>query len=250
MALTRTIYGQKIYVDTRDMSLAPHILMGGHWEPWITKVFIDLVRPGMSVVDIGANVGWYSLLAGAAIGPSGHLTSFEANPRLADLLHRSLAVNGLLDDSVVEPKAVYSETKMLDFKIYDRFMGGSGLFASEGGADHFRDHVTAIQVQAVALDDYFKPGSKVDFIKIDAEGAEPFILQGARRVLSDNRKIVIMMEFSSGSIASSYGSIEKFHADMSALGFSIWRIDYHSKLIPMTPQDLSSAPLCDLVLKR
>lgn len=56
-AITRTIYGHKIYVDTRDHSLTPHLLVDGNWEDWITKVFRSVVRDGMKVVDVGANIG-------------------------------------------------------------------------------------------------------------------------------------------------------------------------------------------------
>ena len=71
IALTKTIYGQKMYVDTRDQSLTPHILLDGDWEGNITKVFLANVKSGMHVVDIGANVGYYSLLAGRKIGKNG-----------------------------------------------------------------------------------------------------------------------------------------------------------------------------------
>lgn len=62
-ALTKTVFGHKIVVDTRDMSLAPHILLDGEWEAWIVRVFLTFVKPGMNVIDVGSNVGFYSLLA-------------------------------------------------------------------------------------------------------------------------------------------------------------------------------------------
>jgi|GEM_PF-906460 len=250
LALTKTIYGHKIYVDTRDFSLAPHILMDGYWEQWITNVFRQLMRPGMQVLDIGANIGWYSLLAADLIGPTGRLTSFEANPVMAEIVYRNLMVNGFLDRAKVEAKAVYSESKVLEFQVYEHYMGSSSLFATSESAASFKDTLKTLQVDAVSLDDFLPAGSKIDFIKVDAEGAEPYILKGGARLLSENRHVQIMMEFAPSLIASSYGSIELFYREIAALGFSIWRIGHDSRLVKSSLDDLSSVAHCDVILRR
>ncbi|CAA2141972.1 FkbM family methyltransferase [Hyphomicrobium sp. ghe19] len=249
-ALTKTIYGHKIYVDTRDYSLTPHLLLDGYWEQWITNVFRTLVRPGMNVIDIGANVGWYSLLAADLIGQSGRLVSFEANPDLSALTYRNLMVNGFLDRSTVVPSAVYSECTTLEFKIYNHYMGSSSIFATSDAAAQFHDSIRELSVNAVTLDSYFPAGTKIDFIKIDAEGAEPFILKGAERLLSENPDIQIMMEFAPSILAGAYGSIEKFHDDLKSYGFTIFRIEHDSSLAQVTLEELSATPHCDVVLKR
>lgn len=250
LALTKTIFGHKIYVDTRDISLAPHILIDGYWEQWITNVFRQAIRPGMRVLDVGANIGWYSLIAAELIGPTGRLTSFEANPSMADIVHRNLVVNGFLDRAQVEAKAVYSESKQLEFQVYEHFKGSSSLFATPEAATSFKDTLKTLQVDAVSLDDFLPPGSRVDFIKIDAEGAEPFILKGATRLLSENRHLQIMMEFSASILAQSYGSVGAFCRDINALGFTIWRITHDSSLVESSLEDLESAAHCDVILKR
>jgi SAM-dependent methyltransferase len=130
-ALTKTIYGHKIIVDTRDLSLSPHILIDGYWESWITNVFLKLVKPGMNVVDIGCNVGFYSLLAAEKIGSSGNLICFEANPEMADLVFQNIQINGFGGRSKIINKAVYSENIPLTFNINKKFLGGSSLWADE-----------------------------------------------------------------------------------------------------------------------
>ncbi|WP_052699236.1 FkbM family methyltransferase [Hyphomicrobium sp. 99] len=250
VALTKTIYGHKIYVDTRDYSLTPHLLLDGYWEQWITNVFRALVRPGMKVIDIGANVGWYSLLAADLIGQSGRLVSFEANPELSAITHRNLMVNGFLERSTVVPCAVYSECKAIDFKIYNHYMGSSSIFATSDTAAEFNDSIRELAVNAITLDSYFPAGTKIDFIKIDAEGAEPFILKGATRLLSENPNIQIMMEFAPSILAGAYGSIEKFYDELKAYGFTIFRIEHDSTLAQVTFEELSATRHCDVVLKR
>ncbi len=67
--LART--GQKIFVDTRDRTMVPHILHDGRWEDWVVGAFLDELRPGMTVLDVGASFGCFALPAAAAVGPSG-----------------------------------------------------------------------------------------------------------------------------------------------------------------------------------
>lgn len=123
--LSKTIYGQKIICYASDISLTPHIIQDGYWENWITKVFLDIVKPGMTVLDIGANIGYYSLLAASRVGSTGKVISFEANPELADILASNFSINGYLNFSTVNNIAVYSEDKQLPFTLCRKHLGSS-----------------------------------------------------------------------------------------------------------------------------
>lgn len=229
-ALTRTIYGHKIFVDTHDIGITPHILLDGFWEQWVTDLFRSLLRPGMTVVDIGANLGYYSILAADGIGPAGRLVAFEANPGLAEFLHSNLAVNGFLDRSTIEPQAVLASSGTVRFGVFERYLGGSSIYASEDTAVSQRDKIKMIDVPTISLDAYFRPGQKIDLIKIDAEGAEPSILQGARRVLTENQDIEVIMEFAPSVFEKGYGSAGKVYEDIAAMGFAIYRIEHDGSL--------------------
>jgi FkbM family methyltransferase len=262
LALTRTIYDHKIYVDTRDLDLAPHILLDGYWEQWITNVFLSVVQPRMRVVEIGANMGWYSLLAATNIGPAGKLVSFEANPRMAEILRRNVSINGFLDRAQVVNKAVFSGNQTLEFGVYDKYMGGSSLFAARAqtaGDDRHvgifdpqvNDTFRVIEVEAVALDSYFAQGSKVDFIKIDAEGAEPHILAGADRLLAENKDVQIMTEFAPQLLQRGGSSAEEFYASIRALGYRVLRIEEDSSLVESDlPELVRGPPHHDVLLRR
>jgi FkbM family methyltransferase len=262
LALTRTIYDHKIYVDTRDLALAPHVLLDGYWEQWITNVFLSVVQPGMRVIEIGANMGWYSLLAAANIGPVGKLLSFEANPRMAEILRRNISINGFLDRAQVVNKAVFSANQTLEFSVYDKYMGGSSLFAAGAQTASDDRHVgifdpqvndtfRLIEVEAVALDSYFAQGSKVDFIKIDAEGAEPHILAGANRLLAENKDVQIMTEFAPQVLQRGGSSAEEFYASIRALGFRVLRIEQDSSLVESELSGLMQGPHHhDVLLRR
>jgi FkbM family methyltransferase len=249
-ALTRTVYGHRLFVDTRDLSVAPSILLDGVWEPWISRVFVDVVKPGMHVVDIGANLGWYSILAAGRVGPKGRLSAFEANPVLCDLVFRSLVVNGFADRSAVVNKAVFSETTTLEFRTLKRLTGGGSLYLQPSTADTLRDELITLQVPATRLDDYFAAGARVDVIKVDAEGAEPHILKGAQRVLRENRNLQLIIECEVSRFAQAGWSIETFAGELDELGFAIFRIENSSRLTRIRLQELVNEPLCDLLLKR
>ncbi len=249
-ALTKTIYGHKMYVDTRDLSLSPHILIDGYWEKWITNVFLEHVKQGMNIVDIGANIGYYSLIGAQKIGNKGHLICFEANPELAEILFNNLQINGYSSYSIVESKAVYSENTLIDFNICKKNLGSSSLWINDEILAPFNDTTQKITVEAVTLDTYFDKISQVNFLKIDAEGAEPFILKGAKNIIANNPDIIILMEFSPLIIRNAYSSIEDFYRELKEYGFKIKRINTDSSLQELSLSEALNTAHCDVLLKR
>jgi FkbM family methyltransferase len=248
--ISKTVFGQKMFLDSRDLSLTPHIIMDGFWERWITNVFIGLIDKDTHVVDIGANVGYYTLLAASKLGAKGKLTSFEANPGVAEILFDNVHINGFGQKCHVVQKAVYSENKQIDFKVFGKFLGSSSIYATDETAKNFNDRLNIIPVEAVTLDSFFPPGEKIDLIKMDAEGAEPYILKGATRVLKENPNIKILMEFSPGIIEVAYESVERFFDDLQRVGFKMYLIDYDSSLKYISKELAHTLHHCDVLLKR
>src|SRR4051812_17533560 len=93
-ALTFLESGHRIYVDTRSVDIGSHLLTYGRWEQNYAQVFQRLIKPGDTVFDLGANHGFYTLLAAASTGPAGTVHSFEPNPRFARLANMSAQING------------------------------------------------------------------------------------------------------------------------------------------------------------
>lgn len=249
--LTKTKYGHKMFLVASDVSLTPHIAVDGYWEEWITNIFMKVVKPGMQVVDVGANVGYYTLLAAQLVGEKGHVTAFEANKELADVVYRNLQINGYQERSTVIDKAVFSESKTLNFSIYKNHKGSSGLWGSEQDAGNFRDEVEIVQVEAVSLDEQFAQRTP-DLIKIDAEGAEGHVLMGARQLMERNRNLQLLIEYNPHFISGSFGSLEAFHSMITSMGFEPHLACHDSTLKKMTFAEIVSAGIqhCDLLLKR
>ncbi len=239
-ALTKTIYGHKLYVDTRDISLAPHLLLDGYWESWINKVFLNLIKPGMRVVEVGANVGYYSLLAASKVGSSGFVYSFEANPRIYNLLRKNLDINGFVPISNCINKAVTDAVGMVNFKVFQEYMGSSYV------ASLYREKIETyeteiIEVESTSLDIFFDNDTCIDLLKIDAEGAEPLIIKGAYNLLKNNQNIKIIIEFNIENFENENQAYEYLEI-FNDLGFKLNLITEDSSIIPIEDQKLVNQP--------
>src|ERR1700722_361196 len=93
-ALVATRWGAKMLVDTRDAMVTPWLVLDGLWESHATGWLQQALGPGQVFVDVGANVGYFTLLAGSLVGPTGTVVAVEAHPRLAELLRRNVIING------------------------------------------------------------------------------------------------------------------------------------------------------------
>lgn len=223
--------------------------MDGYWEDWITKVFMDNIKQGMTVLDIGANIGYYSLLAGKNVGFHGQLYSFEANPEVCELLHNNIEINGLLQNTTIVNKAVFSENGTITFNVFEKHQGSSSIFVDEKTASEFNDTLKKITVETITIDSLFKD-KKVDFIKIDAEGAEPYILKGAENTLRKNDSIVLMMEWSPTLLDKPDYKLKDFFDYITSLEFDFFIINHDSTLKLSSFEDLIKITHCDVILKR
>lgn len=202
IALLCTTNYNKMFVDTRDLLIAPWLLIHGEWEPEETELVKKLIKPGDIFVDAGANLGYYSLLA--ARGGASHVYAFEAQPGTYELLGKNVIINWMTKFITYEHLAVYSHTTDLEFFVRNHYPGNSSIgFTAPDQLEKWFDTTTAVKVHAVSLDDYFadKPAN-INLIKVDVEGAEPAVFEGARRTLAKNRDIKILCEWSPDQMAT------------------------------------------------
>ncbi len=184
----------------------------GIYEIEVTQLFRNLVGEGMTVVDLGANVGYYTLLASRLVGRSGQVFAFEPDPRNYAYLLRNLAASGCSNVLAVE-KAVSSRT-------------GSGLFVPDrGGAegwlsDRPNGHAPMV-VKTTTLDDFFsaRDWPSVDVVKMDIEGGEKAALQGMREFSMRNPDMSIIMEFNPRALRRSSVSPRALAAMLRGLGY-------------------------------
>ena len=152
----------------------------GTYEAEQTALFFDTVRPGWTVLDVGAHAGYYALLASDRVGPQGRVAAFEAHPRNAAFLREHVRLNRLANVQVVEAAVARAPGRA-------RFGGGTGT--GTGRLDPRGD----FEVEAVSLDAFCAgPDKGPDAVKLDVEGAELDVLEGSRQVLRGARPALFL----------------------------------------------------------
>lgn len=217
LALCRVLGDMKMFVDTRDHVLAPHLMTDGYWESWITLATLRALKPGMVAVDVGANYGYFSILMGRCVGRSGKVIAFEPNPHLATLARKSLWISGIRQVDEVRQEAAYSTTgETVRFFIPDERPMNARVVDEAPYAG------TMIDVPTVRLDDVLP--DTVDFIKIDAEGGEREIWRGMSRIIATNPQLQILLEFNPKRTAhyDPYEFLKTIRAD----GFEVAKVNY------------------------
>lgn len=249
---TRTVFGHELYLDARDTSLLPNLVNRGYWEPWVTRALLRHVRPGDRIVEVGACVGYFSLLFASRVGPGGSVTSFEANPRMIDLLRRTLAANRVGSAVRLVPLAVVDRPSCVTLHRLRRQQGSSSLYAFTTTELAAWDDVAApLEIEATSLDAFFGAEEPpLDLIKIDAEGAEPAIVAGMQRLLSRAPRVRLVVEFVPAHLARGGQDPRGFLAGLVDLGFRLHRIDRRGRVQPETIEGLLASTAEELYLTR
>lgn len=155
-------------------------VLNGTYEPEQTRLAVELVRPGATVLDVGAHIGYYTLLFSRLAGPHGRVVAFEPSPRNLPVLRWHVARNGCANVRV-EAAAVAAETGTARFTADTG--SGTGRLAESG----------TVEVRTIRLDDFVDAsGPMPDVLKIDVEGAELAVLRGAARVLREARPAILL----------------------------------------------------------
>ena len=162
------------------------LLLGKKYDALQTELFKQTLKPGMNVIDVGANIGYYTLLAAKLVG-IGRVWSIEPEPQNFNDLTRNVALNGFLNVTA------------LNVAVGDR-KGYTPLYVSAISAGTHstvctsNSSKTTISVEIRPLDDIIPRGTGIDLVKTDTEGGDFAVLRGAKRLISDNPKIVWVLE--------------------------------------------------------
>jgi FkbM family methyltransferase len=164
-----------LYCEAEDTAFTPWMKSDGFWEAWITTWMSQQFETNDHFIDVGANVGYYSMMAAKA---GLHVTAYEPNPDVADLLERAVAKNRVMVD--VQRVALSNRG------------GKKKLFVPEGhsGGAHF--DAKGIDVKAATLDRTNAMVGQNILMKIDAEGAEPLIWAGSKDTRAHNNVTTIL----------------------------------------------------------
>lgn len=167
----------------------------GSYEPHLVCYLKRILKKGMICIDIGAYIGYFSLLMAKLVGPEGKVISFEPTTLACNLLRENAKLNGL-NNILIEESALYNYNGRLDFHYLPK---GYEVYNTAGRPTHpcaRNIEFTTGDVRCVSLDAYLneKEIKKVDIIKIDTEGAELFVLKGMPNILNSNPQAIIIIE--------------------------------------------------------
>ena len=146
----------------------------------------DILSSGSVVVDAGANIGIYSEFLARCVGATGVVHSFEPSP---ENFRRLRAATLKLSNVRVCQSAVGERSGRSKLYVSSELNVDHRTYATEG------DSRRIVPIEIIALDDYFKPGQRVDLIKMDIQGYELHAVRGAGRVLADNPNAKLLLEF-------------------------------------------------------
>lgn len=235
LLLTTLCNGQRIFVDGRDTGSGMNLITDGRIEPPVMKVLQRFFKPNSVFLDIGANFGFYTLLAGNQIGPGGRAYAFEAVPFIADFIRKSAYINGVLQRTTIVNKAVSDCEGVAKFGFSYVEAGGGSLAK---GAEE-REGLQLIEVPLVPIDSVLPADVVVECAKLDVEGNEAATLRGMRDVIARSPDIKLVLEFFP-SLLKDHGNSDDVLSILEGYGLQFWRIDSNGHLENVTHDDLNS----------
>jgi FkbM family methyltransferase len=192
-----------------------------------------MLFPGAVVADVGANIGIYSEFLSRCVGPTGLVHSFEPSP---DNFKRLSAATRKLPNVRLFQAAVGERSGESKVYISDKLNVDHRTYEADG------DSRRAVPTQMVALDDYFKPGQRVDLIKMDIQGYELHGLRGATRVLEENLDINLLLEFWPSGLEQAGVRWEELVQMLQSFNMELALVRT-SGLIPFDARDVRTDPL-------
>ncbi len=187
------IEGSKMYSSTSSLPVSynrafqAYIVKEG-WEPETTRLFRKLAKEGDIIIDIGANIGYFTLLAAKIVGDNGKVYAFEPDTTNYNILTSNIELNALRNTITVQ-KAVSDRNGKLEFYLNDSDIGAHTIYKSNKAK-------RSIIVNSVTLDEYFKGREyPIDIVKMDVEGAESAVLSGMSKIIEQNKDLKIFAEF-------------------------------------------------------
>jgi len=215
------VLGHKMFLDSKD---SLDLSINGVYEPLETKLVKKEIKKGDVVLDIGANIGYYTLIFAKLVGEEGKVFAFEPDPDNFALLKKNIEINGYRNVILVQ-KAVSNKTAKIRLYLSEARADVHTIYDSHDGRQ-------SIEIEAVRLDDYFKNyNGRIDFIKMDIEGAEAGAIQGMPLLLRKNKHLKILTEFLPIALKEFGIDAEDYLKLLLKHGFTLYDINQRRKKI-------------------
>jgi FkbM family methyltransferase len=250
--LTKCVIAEAVigfFVEANDILLSPWLILSGMYELDITNFFLQNLKPESRCVDVGANFGFFTCLMGRFCH-RGKVVGIEPNHHVYELLRDNIYINGLHEWT--SPKHAAISDSVGTLQLYRRIKR-SGNTSISNVSEAFlaalgEPSSEPFQVACLRIDDLLSEfENRIDFIKIDVEGAEPLVMRGAKQVISANPQLKIVMEWSPNQIQAAGFDIAEFVDDLYSLGLRSLKI-YPDGIEEITLEGLKDLAYCAGIL--
>jgi len=203
------------------------MMVYGHYEPAVCQLIQNLIKPGWTVIDVGAHIGYMTLLMARSVGESGRVIAFEPLPENVVSLRKNIALNGLDARVLVEHAAVAEVSGQGYLQL--------GSTSSQAALGKGKD---GIMTRTWSLDEYALARAllRIHFVKIDAEGAEVLVLKGMKEVLARSYPLVLL---------EIHGDPQARYVveSMPEYGYTLRQVNGDSSLSPVDPAGCIDHPV-------
>ncbi len=236
IALTHLADETPIFINSNDYGSPMNFLSGGHYEEDNLAVLLSFVDEDTVFVDVGANLGFFSLRVAQRLRDGrghGRVLAFEPQTRVADLLHHTIHINGLRQQVELKRVALSDHAGVADFEVPVGHLGGAHVvtdptWVHPDGPTEWR------KVQLHAFDQIVPSDFKFDLVKIDVEGYELQVLRGMRDTLARSPRAGVLFE----KMVRNHGSERGIWTLFDKLGMQIYGVGEAATLVPLTTPEM------------
>ena len=228
MPLPGDLGGYLFLCDLRD-GISREVCFTGHYEPVVTAIVRETLKPGMTFVDVGANWGYFTLLAAGLVGGSGQVLAIEPDPRLVEALSENVT-RGALAQVTVLALAAGEEVGTLTLAGYDEKEENFGLSRIIPNGNGSRQ---TFEVRADSLDNILaaRNVSEIDLLKMDIEGAEGLAIAGLKHSLAEHKVKRLLLELHPAQLMELGSHHQQITNQLEAAGYKGWNIDHSAAAI-------------------
>jgi len=203
----------RLLLDERDEWITPTLTATSGWEPGQTALLGERIKPGMTVVDGGAHIGYFTCQAARLAGPRGLVLAFEPAPRNFQLLQANVWRNGFTN-VVCFPWALGAEPALAELHLSAANTGDHRLHSDDAS----RPSAT---VRVAALDEILAIRPPVDVVKLDVQGSEEAAVRGMERLLGASPGVLLTVELSPADARAAGSDLHALLAYYRSLGFTL-----------------------------
>lgn len=239
--VVRSVFGARFAVDTRDL-IQRYLYLFGVWEPHMTRWLRSRLKPGDTFIDVGANIGYFSVLASRLVGDEGRVVAIEASPAFHHRLLQHVRLNQCRNVRAVNG-AVSDRRRTLTFLLASSAnMGANSIVPYDGPTE------SSFEMEAQPLPELLEADeiARARVIKIDVEGAEGPVVRGMAAMLDRLRPDAeITVEVTPKRMAQLGDSAEELLRTMSDHGYHVYRLanDYRPESYPTAVRGTPVVPV-------